>query len=152
MSALAQILQQEIVLVDRFLALLQQEQLALRDIQPDALNTVVADKLHLVEQMNQLVNERARLTGAPQDTAAMSTWLAARAHEKAAAQLWPQLIERAREAKRMHALNGQLINIHLNQTSEALKALGQQQTMHTTLYGANGQTFGSSGSRIVDAA
>lgn len=151
MTPLARILQKEISLVDAFLQALEREQHALRDIQPQALAEVVASKQALVEQMNQLASERVILCGGAATTEAIGKWLAQQSKEPQAAQLWSQLLEKAREAQRMHTLNGQLINIHLNQTSNALKALGQQQSTHT-LYGSDGQSFGGSGSRIIDAA
>ncbi len=151
MTALARVLQQEISLVEAFLQALEREQIALRDIQPQALAEVVASKQRLVEQLNQLASDRAVLCGGATTSTAMVNWLAQHKHEQEAAQLWPQLLEKAREAQRMHSLNGQLINIHLSRTSNALKVLGQTQSAHT-LYGSDGQSFGGSGSRIIDAA
>lgn len=151
MTRLAQILQQELSLVDEFLTLLNREQIALRDIQPESLGDVVAAKHRLVDRMNQLAAERARLSIGDLTPQAMTTWLTKQVGEKEASVLWPKLIERAREAKRMHELNGQLITIHLNRTTDALRVLGQQQSSHT-LYGSDGQAFSGSGSRIIDAA
>jgi flagella synthesis protein FlgN len=57
----------------------------------------------------------------------------------------------AKEAKALHDLNGKLLNIHLQQTTEAIAVLTQQHQAHS-LYGSDGQSAMSTGSRIVDSA
>lgn len=154
MTPLAGILMRETELVSRFILILKQEQEALKSGKSDPLAEINGKKINLVDQLNQLGANRSQLTGLPgltSDQASMTTWLAQHPQEKKSATLWQVLIDLAREAKELHELNGQLISIHLKQTSDALAVLTQHQQEHT-LYGSNGQSSLFTGSRIVDSA
>ena len=153
MTPLAGILTREKELVSRFILLLKQEQEVLKSGRPDELGKINEEKLKLVDQLNQIGTERAQLTNglAPQDNSANMSWLTKHPLEKQSAALWGKLIHLAREAKELHALNGQLIGMHLRQTNDALAILTQRQQEHT-LYGSNGQSSQLTGSRIVDSA
>lgn len=154
MTPLAGVLTRETELVSRFILILKQEQEALKSGKPEALAEINGEKINLVDQLNQLGANRSQLTGlpgAPSDQTSMTAWLAQHPQEKKSAALWHALIDLAREAKELHELNGQLIGIHLKQTSAALAVLTQRQQEHT-LYGSNGQSSLFTGSRIVDSA
>jgi len=154
MTPLAEILKRETDLVSRFISILGKEQEALQSGQADALDEINRGKLQLVEQLNQVGLERAEIAILPVpggERAGMQAWLAQHPLEKQSALLWDALLNLAREAKEMHDLNGKLISIHLKQTGDALAVLMQRQQEHA-LYGSNGQSSQTTGSRIVDSA
>jgi len=154
MSPVASILDREIKLVSRFLALLGQEQEALKSANPTALPEIGREKNLLVEQLNSIEAERNRALGEPyarQGKNGMLAWLAAHADATECGTLWQELLAQAQEARQMHQLNAGLLALHINKTNEALAILTRHNNDHT-LYGANGQTAAYTGSRIVDSA
>jgi flagella synthesis protein FlgN len=154
MTELTSVLTRETELVSRFILVLNQEQTALKSAKPDALATINAEKLQLVDQLNLIGNERAKLAnlaGTASDLEKMKVWLQQHPQEKKSASLWVKLLKLAKEAKALHDLNGKLLNIHLQQTTEAIAVLTQQHQEHS-LYGSDGQSAMSTGSRIVDSA
>ncbi len=154
MTPLAKILMRETGLVSRFVSLLDKEQDVLIAGNPDALNEINLEKLALVSQLNQIGSERSQitdLTGTASDRERMRVWLGEHPQEKDSAVLWIKLLSLAQEAKIRHELNGKLIGIHLQQTTDAIAALTQHR-QNQALYGSNGQTAPATGSRIVDSA
>ena len=154
MSAVARILDQEIELVSHFLLLLKQEQDALKTGDPAPLPEIAEKKSRLVDQLNNVENERNRSLGEPyynQGRNGMAGWLAANPSAADCARRWEKLIELARESRLMHQLNSRLLALHLNRTDEALAVLTRRHA-ENTLYGSNGQTSQFTGSRIVDSA
>lgn len=154
MSDVAGILAREIELVSRFIALLNNEQDSLKKGDADALQAITAEKSPLIAQMNGAESERMAAIGAaghPGTSASMQRWLDENTADTAAATNWQQLLDLAREAKALHDLNIQLVEMHLKNATEALAILTQPPES-STLYGSSGQTMGSSGSRIVDSA
>ena len=150
MSEIAAITEREIALISRFVALLKDEQNALKCADASALPEISAAKIGLVEQLNLLEAERRAALGIV-GRAAMAVWLANNPNDQTAAVNWEKLLNLAQEAKQLHELNAQLVGMHLQQTSEALVILTRQAEQHT-LYGSNGQAAQVSGSRIVDSA
>ena len=154
MTSLADLLSRETELVSQFVTLLEQEQEVLQSGTPDSLETVSKKKDTLVGQLNQLETERGRLV-APSanadDRSGMKAWLAQHPHDKHIPPLWEKLNTLARQAKALHEINGQLIEIHLSRTSAALAILEQHKQQHS-LYGSDGQASAPTGSRIVDSA
>lgn len=154
MSDIAGILAREIELVSRFIALLDNEQDSLKKGDADALQAITAEKSPLIAQMNSAESERMAALGAaghPGTSASMRRWLDENTADAAAATNWQQLLELAREAKALHELNIQLVEMHLRNATEALAILTQPPES-STLYGSSGQSMGNSGSRIVDSA
>ncbi len=154
MSALRDILRQERELVFRFIACLNEETHLLREIKPDALSEVGRSKMDLGAELDQVENRRRKLLDLPAGQPgrlAMQTWLAAHPEESEAAGLWNEILTLAEEAKRLHALNGELIALHLRKTTEAIEILSQRQR-DKPLYGSDGQSTGGGGNRIVDSA
>lgn len=156
MSARAHsLLAAEKTLVARFLDLLRQEQALLVCGEADSLRAVGQAKLDLVDQLNRaeaaridfLSNEKTASMKQP----SMADWLKLLPTESPLREQWSDILELAREAKRLHILNGELINSHLARTSEAIAILTQRQK-NEALYGSNGQTETGTGSRIVDSA
>lgn len=154
MSELAGILTREIELVSRFISLLNDEQDCLKKGDADTLQSITAEKGPLIAQMNGAESERMAAIGEggrPSTGEGMQRWLDENAADATAAASWQQLLGLAREAKALHDLNIQLVEMHLKNTTEALAILTQP-VESSTLYGSSGQTMGSSGSRIVDSA
>jgi len=154
MSDIADILSREIELVSRFIALLGKEQESLKQGNADALQTITAEKAPLIALMNAIEDERMTAigeTGLPSNGASMQRWLGQNTTDTAATTSWQQLLDLAREAKSLHDLNIQLVDMHLRNTTEALAILTQP-VESSTLYGSSGQSMTSSGSRIVDSA
>ncbi len=154
MSNVAGILAREIELVSRFISLLNDEQDSLKKADAGALQAITAEKSPLIAQMNSAEGERMAAIGTagqPGTKASMQRWLEGNAADVAAATNWQRLLELAREAKALHDLNIQLVDMHLKNATEALAILTQPPES-SSLYGARGQTMSSSGSRIVDSA
>ncbi|KXB30494.1 hypothetical protein AT959_14275 [Dechloromonas denitrificans] len=154
MHKLAAIAARETAQLTEFIALLKLEQDALKRADASALPAISEQKLRLVEALNAIEQERGVALGADAGEnarSAMTRWLAANPEQKDIASSWKHLMDLAREAKQLHELNGQLIKMHLHQTGELLAVLTQQ-FQKNTLYGSDGQTSSTSGSRIVDSA
>lgn len=154
MSDIAAITQREISLISRFVALLKEEQAALKLADAAALPEISTAKIALVEQLNALEIERRStlgIFGEEKTRQAMIEWLAKHPENKTAAVNWEKLLNFAREAKELHELNARLVGLHLQQTTDALAILTRQST-ERALYGSNGQAGQYTGSRIVDSA
>ena len=154
MSDVAAITEREIALISSFIACLNEEQECLKRADASSLPEISAAKIELVDQLNALEIERRSALGIASDTntrEAMAQWLKTHIEAQTAAVNWENLLNLAREAKQLHELNARLVDIHLQQTSEALTILTRQADQHT-LYGSNGQAAQNSGSRIVDSA
>lgn len=150
----AGLLSLEIELVSRFIALLNDEQDSLKKGDAEALQAITAQKAPLIEQMNAIESERMAAigqAGQPSNGTSMQQWLENHFADTVATAKWQQLLELAREAKSLHDLNIQLVEMRLKNTAEALAILTQP-VESSTLYGSSGQTMTSSGSRIVDSA
>jgi flagella synthesis protein FlgN len=154
MSDIAAITQREISLISRFVALLKDEQAALKQARASALPEINTAKNTLVEQLNALEIERRSalgIVGEENTRQAMTQWLAKHPENKSATVNWEKLLNFAREAKELHELNARLVGLHLQQTTEAIAILTRQSAEHA-LYGSNGQAGQYTGSRIVDSA
>ncbi|MDP3440756.1 MAG: flagellar protein FlgN [Azonexus sp.] len=154
MGDIAAITKREISLISRFVALLKDEQEALKQANASALPEICASKIELVKQLNGLEIERRSalgIVGEEKTRQAMTQWLAKHAENKTAAVNWENLLNLAHEAKELHELNAHLLGLHLQQTSEALAILTRQSAEHS-LYGSNGQAGQFTGSRIIDSA
>jgi len=154
MSNFAAITEQEIALISHFVVLLKEEQEALKQADAAVLPEISAAKIDLVKQLNSLEAERRLALNIADDEktrAAMTEWLVKHPKEKNAAVNWENLLNLAREAKQLQGLNARLVDMHLQQTSEALVVLTRQSEKHP-LYGSNGQAAQITGSRIVDSA
>lgn len=154
MSPLADLLTRETALVSRFIFLLEQEQSALNTGTTDLLAAINTEKLLLVDQLNQIGSQRIQstdLSGTATDRSKMANWLKQHPQEKESAVLWVNLLKQAQEAKLLHEMNGKLISLHLQKTSDAISILT---CLHkeNSLYGSNGQSSSMTGSRIVDSA
>jgi len=154
MPELAAVIGREIELISRFLQLLRDEQAALQRIDPGPLPEIASAKSALVDQLNNLEEERRRMIGlAVGENArqAMEAWLTAHSGEKAIIRDWQTLLSLSAEAREQHQLNAGLVAMHLRQTNEALAILTRQPPQ-AELYGSDGQTSLRGTGRIVDSA
>lgn len=152
MTQVADLLRREHELVLRFRNTLLLEQEALRSGKTHTLSEISAQKISLVDTLNQVGAERSRIIS-PNANAAidMQTWLSAHPKETSAAKLWKELLTIAREARDINESNGNLINVLHQKTTDALSILTQG-LGDRSLYGSNGQSSVSTGSRIIDSA
>lgn len=154
MPELAAVIGREIELISRFLQLLKDEQAALQRIDPTPLPDIASSKAALVDQLNNLEEERQRMIGiAAGENArqAMEAWLAGHPGEKTITREWQTLLSLSAEARELHQLNAGLVAMHLQQTNEALAILTRQPPQ-AELYGSDGQTSLRGSGRIVDSA
>jgi len=154
MAGVAAITEREIALISRFIELLQQEQEMLKRADASSLHEVGTAKAELAEQLNALEIDRRLTLGVSDQNdlrKAMASWLKANPNDRSAADNWQKLLELAAQARQLHELNAGLVAMHLQQTNEALAILTQQ-PKRSALYGSDGQTAPSSGSRIIDSA
>jgi len=152
MTVAATLLKREAELVTRFRNALLREQEILRSGKTDGLAEVNIEKLSLVECLNQAGAERARaLSKSDQVTIDMQKWFSVHPQETESLMLWESLLKEAREARGINELNGNLINVLHQKTSEALSILTNSQA-DQSLYSSSGQAAMSTGSRIIDSA
>lgn len=154
MSLLDNTLEREIDLLSRFIALLNEEQGALKAATPEVLPKIHEGKALLVDTLNTLETERIKLIGGATsvpDRERMIAWLANHPSEKKVATHWQALIKLAQEAKQLNELNASLVRLHLEKTTRALAILTRH-AQDNVLYGSNGQAAQYTGSRIVDSA
>lgn len=152
MNAVVALLKRETELVIRFRDTLLREQDILRSGSSDGLTEVNNEKLSLVEFLNQAGTERSRtLLSGGEPTIDMQAWFSAHPQEKESAALWEGMLKIAREARGINELNGNLISVLHQKTSEALAILTHSQA-DQSLYSSSGQAAMSTGSRIIDSA
>lgn len=137
-----------------FVVLLQKEQNALTQGLADELPAISQGKTALIEMLNTADRERQTLlakAGFPDEKNGITDWLERQGRNTAPLGLWNEILELAREAKRLNQLNGQVIAVRLQATEQALSALNVR-AKETSLYGPRGQTGSVTGNRIIDSA
>ena len=136
--------------IDALVELMKQEQQLLVSADADGLAEVTPRKVALVQELAQLSRQRhAALGGAgfPSAEAGMEPWLAAHGDEAVRSE-WSALLARTADAKELNRVNGLLINRQMAHNQTVLQALRTPAgKAESTLYGANGQTFGTGGPR-----
>jgi flagella synthesis protein FlgN len=131
--------------VQRFIAVLNTEQRALKENFADSLEKLAQEKSALATELNRLQTKRERAAaGTP---GGVKTWIA-RTGGAAAVKSWLELMGLAREAKRLNHVNGILIDTLLRNNRQALNLL-QGAAQRASLYGADGRTQTYSGGRIL---
>lgn len=122
------------------IALLQQEQAALRAADTLKLPPLVVAKQQRIALLQQFEHQREaglRAAGYGAGPAAMNGWLAAHESSPAQQQSWNELRRLASDARRINRLNGQLITQQRRHFEQALHALAGA-TGAAALYGADG--------------
>lgn len=154
MPSLAAVVERELALVERFLAILLVEQAALRRGAVDGLEAFTAAKAEMASRLNAASDEREAWLaseGAAAGRSGLEAWLAAHPEDQAAGKAWRKLIAVAEASRDANRLNGQLIAQRLQFTHQALVVLAGE-TPAAGLYDRDGQSTRGTGSRIIDAA
>ena len=154
MSELQRIIESETELLAAFVKALGEEQEALKRGDAPALPALTQRKSELMAAMNTLAELRNSFlaqSGSGKDIEGMSAWLSTHPSEKGVQQSWKKLLLVARQGREFNRVNGQLIQLRLQATQEALASLNLQ-ARQTALYGRDGQTSPLTGYRIIDSA
>lgn len=144
----------EIKLVTELIALLRREQASLQTGNAPALPALVTEKGKLVEALNALARQRNELLashGLGKDKVGMTAWLESNPGDRVLKGSWQKLLELAEEARQIHLQNGQLVTLHLQETSGALAALNQEM-QKSLLYGADGLSSAPAANQLIDSA
>lgn len=153
MSRVVALLSKEHQLLDGFILLLEEEQNHLKLGLSESLPVLAAQKSQCIQALNNLDNELRQIVGDFSNNikASVSDWPISDEERNAVAPHWLLLLEKASRAKKLNALNAQLVDMHLRNTKELLSSLIPTADAGP-LYGSDGQANGSTGSRIIDAA
>lgn len=147
-----QLLAAEIAAVQRFVALLGEEQRVLSSGQVDVLAGIIEAKGKLVEELTNLGQQRHECLvqlGVAENGKAVERWLQGQQNPRLL-QGWKALQGLAREAKSLNEMNGQCIALLARNNKQLLDAITGQQA-RGTFYGPDGQTASGSGFRISDS-
>ena len=147
-----QLLATEIAAVQRFVTLLSEEQLVLRNGQVDALADIIEAKGKLVDELTALGQQRHECLvqlGVAENGEAVERWLQQQQNPRLL-QGWKTLQRLAQEAKSLNEMNGRCIALLARNNKQLLDAITGQQA-RGTFYGPDGQTASGSGVRISDS-
>ena len=138
--------------ISALVELMKQEQQFLVAADADGLDGLTPRKTVLVQELAQLSRQRhGALAGAGflASEAGMEPWLATQGDDPSVRAAWRQLLALTLEAKELNRVNGMLINRQMAHNQTVLNALRTPTAgaADSTLYGAKGQTFGSTPSR-----
>lgn len=149
--AFARELQVEREQFDQFLDLLRTEQEALvhGDVErlPE-LAQLKADRLTALSRLAASRNGRLASEQLPADQLGMEIWIQRHDRDGQASRSWSALVALAREAQRINAINGAIIETQLRRNRQALDVL-QQAANQLTTYGADGLAQVSAGKREI---
>jgi flagellar biosynthesis protein FlgN len=136
--------------VTRFIALLRTEQRALKEGLVDSLEQLAQEKSVLVGELNGLEARRDRnAASAGADGAGIESWIG-RVGGMQATRCWLELLDLAREARRINQINGILIDTLMRNNKQALNLL-QAAAQRASLYGPDGRSENYSGGRMLGA-
>jgi flagella synthesis protein FlgN len=148
-----QLLAAEIAAVQRFIALLQEEQRQLRENEIDALENTTSSKLQLAGELEAIGEARrvhlSQLGFSQEDGHSVENWLITQGNPRLL-QAWHTLQNLAREAKSLNERNGQCIALLSRNTREQLNALTGQQA-NGIFYKPDGQAAPGESLRIRDS-
>jgi flagella synthesis protein FlgN len=139
--------------VERFVRLLEREKTLLTEGRTEKLPAVVEEKERLAAQLNDLTQRRDRHLaelGFSPDREGMEAWSARHPEQREAIAAWRRTLSLAAQAKEQNRVNGQLIQLHMEFTGQALDILLRKEG-RLDLYGPDGRSTGPSG-RKIDAA
>lgn len=146
-------LDEEVGTLDEFIAVLQREQELLKKGDTDALLPLIATKTQLADRLAALARAREALLvrqGFANGRTGMEDWLQHRGNA-AQRQSWQLLLDRAREARDLNAINGKLIGLQMQHNQQAFTALMNASNRAMT-YGPDGQQQTGLGGRILGNA
>jgi flagella synthesis protein FlgN len=139
--------------IERFAGLLEREKTLLTEGRIEELPAAVEEKERLAEQLNELTQRRGHQLaelGFSAGREGMETWAARHPEQKEAIAAWGRTLSFAAQAKEQNRVNGQLIQLHMQFTGQALDILLRKEG-RLDLYGPDGRATNSSG-RKIDAA
>lgn len=151
---LQQILAQEAEAVRLFSELLRSEHQALISNDTDKLPALADEKEKIAFRLKDFSEQRnaeLRFQGCSADAEGMGEWRVKYPDEKGIAGLWDAILLKAREAKELNSVNGELIKIHMDYNGKALEIL-RHGNDPLELYGSDGQSRKKGITRINDAA
>ena len=122
-SGFARAAAEELVTMQSFVALLEQERNALGTGKVDALPGLSAEKNNLMDILSRCADQRARLLGdacIPNSAAGVQYLLEA---DHDAREIWDNLIEVARRAEELNTANSYLVNQGLARVERAMDAM-----------------------------
>jgi len=154
MTDLRALVNSEIKGITELIGLLRKEQTALQSGNATVLPALVTEKAGKVETLNALAQQRNRLLsgqGFGKDKAGMLAWLEKNPRDSVLKQSWQELLRLAEEARQLHLQNGQLVTLHLQETSGALAALNQE-IQKSLLYGSDGLSSSAAANQLIDSA
>jgi flagellar biosynthesis/type III secretory pathway chaperone len=137
----------ELVTMQSFVVLLEQERGTLEKGKADALPGLAAEKTTLLEVLSRCAEQRAHLLGVAGVSGTAAGVQQFLGSDPDAQQIWNNLLDVARRAAELNAGNGFLVNQLLAQVGRAIDAISGPRT---SLYGASGITnHGSGASRSL---
>lgn len=139
--------------IERFVGLLEEEKALLTENRAEALAAVIEQKEELAAKLNTLSRQRGEYlagNGFSSDRAGMESWLAGHSGQKKAIAAWDRTLSLAAQAKELNRVNGQLIDLRLRHTGEALEVLLRKES-RLDLYGPDGRATVPGDQRINDA-
>lgn len=154
-SSLPDLLAAEAGLMKSFVALLHQEQEAIKAGDAQTLEHLTPEKMALVASLDRQGESRNQFLsacGLQHDRIGVEAWLAGNPGESNVAGLWNRLKKLVAEAKELNLLNGKLIAMRMQHNQQLLNALVSTSRSQNGLYGPDGQPTQLSGRRIIDAA
>ncbi|MDR0577616.1 MAG: flagellar protein FlgN [Candidatus Accumulibacter sp.] len=152
LSGIPEIVAREAELVERFVRLLEREKTLLAEGRADLLAPAVEEKEALAAKLNELTRQRGRALagqGFSPDRAGMASWSARHPEQKEAIAAWNDTLSSAAQAKELNRQNGQLIQLHMQFTGQALEIL-QRREERLDLYGPDGRSSAPGNPRIDD--
>lgn len=154
MTDLLGILEAEADAASRFIKLLTLEQVALGAGDTESLMGFVQEKSAVTSELGALASQRnAALAalGLESDRAGVEAWLERQPSDLTRRDAWLRVVTLAGEARELNRVNGELIQIRMQHTTQALEAM-QGATRTLNLYGPDGQPAPVVSRRINDAA
>ena len=140
--------------IAEFIAVLEQEQSALKEYRIDAVNDLAtgkASRLAALTRHAERRNQRLKSAGCSQDSAGMSTWLSSCASLPGVAAAWTRITGLARVAQEKNETNGWLVSIQMQRNARQLAFLHKLASNEPT-YSADGVEHASARQRSLGEA
>jgi flagellar biosynthesis/type III secretory pathway chaperone len=150
--AFLEILSHEAKLIEDFVLLLEQEKILLIEGRTEALAALIEKKEALAGKLNDLTQQRSHCLldgGFSPDREGMDAWARKHPQQKEALAVWERALSLAAQAREQNRINGQLVDLHRQHTSEALKILLRKES-RLDLYGPDGRSRPSEDNQIDD--
>ena len=152
-NVLAPTLAREREAIVRFIELLELEQDALRHGKTDGLAELAARKDEVAVDLERQAGQRRSLlaaNGLTTDRQGTDAWCAQHPEATDTA-VWREILTLAGRARELQRVNGELIDLHLHYTAQALEVL-QGSARSLDLYGPDGQSTSTGAQRINQRA